>query len=154
MNKQRILADFIAAYKAGDKIKKDCLGGIKTEITKWETSKQNAGKFISHNDIIQILTSEAKKRRDAISLYEQEGSETALNNADKERQELEIIQSYLPEQLSEEKILEIAEIVIAGNVHKQSFGDVMKHFSTNYKGQYDPAVLKSVTEKLLEQVNG
>lgn len=154
-----INTDFVTAYKAGDIVKKNCLGSIKTRITEWGTSKQNAGKTITDGDVIGILTSEAKKRKDAIALYEQDGSVKGLTKANHESQELAIIQSYLPKQLTEEELkAKVTTFISRGPAiapgdkkeARAAFGAVMMTFATLYRGQYDPQLLKKIAEQVLE----
>lgn len=161
--KAKILADFLTAYKAGDSDLKNCLGGIKSEITKWETSKQNSGTTIVNSDIIKIITSEIKKRKDAIVLYTQEGSIKGLDNAYKEKIEMEMLEAYLPPKLTDNEITDIVlDFLKKSNAdHTQTkvmdiktrrglFGSIMKLFSSEYLGRYDASYVKFFSETILD----
>lgn len=156
--KQRINNDFLTAYKTGNIQLKTTLGGIKAAITIWETSKQNAGKTITDDDIVNILGVESKKRKDAFTLYIQEGSEKGLEKATKEVEELDIIVSYLPKQLSDEKVRNIVISFLGENILPNDdakalrgmMGLVMKEFKTHYNGQYDSVKLKAIVEDILQ----
>jgi len=98
--------------------------------------------------IISIIQSEAKKRKEAIELYTKGGR---IDLADKEKKELEILSGYLPEQLSDEKIREIVDKVIAdiGATGPQDFGKVMGQVMKEVKGMTDGnKVGQIVREKL------
>lgn len=156
--KERINQDFTAAYKAGNTHLKTTLGGVKLAITNWETSKQNTGKTITDADIINILGIEAKKRKDAIVLYTQEGSDKGLANAFKESYELELINNYLPKQMSEDEIKNIVITYLGDHILPTNdlkalrglMGGLMKEFKSNYTGAYDAQKLKLIIEDILE----
>lgn len=156
--KEKISADFLTAYKAGKTHLKTTLGSIRAAIGNWETAKQNAGKTITDADVINILGAEAKKRKDAIALYTQEGSEKGLANALNETYELLIIQDYLPKQMTDDQIKDVVikflgdDILPVGDmkIARAMFGTVMKEFKTHYNGEYNAQTLKVIAEGILE----
>ncbi len=103
---------------------------------------------LTDEEIIDVLTQEAKKRREASSEYEKASRHDA---AQKEKKELEIIMAYLPEQLSEkeveEKALEIIKNLGASGI--KDFGKVMKAASAEMKGKASGEAISSAVKKLL-----
>lgn len=159
----RLNEDFISSYKNRDTVKLNTLKGIRTAMANWKANKKNVDKEMTDADIIGILTTEAKKRKDAIDIYGSQDNVAALVKKNQEKAELEVIQSYLPAQLTEEEIknmvteyVEENYIIPPGDVSaaRTAFGAVMKQFTTQYKGQYEPQTLKRIAEGVLELNNG
>jgi uncharacterized protein YqeY len=138
----KIEVEFISAFKAKETIKKDTLGIVKSKISEW--AKANPEKIISDTDVVTILASEIKKRNQTIDMYStQLNNEQAKANMAKEQVELYILQSFLPQQLTEEQILAEIEAIKATNPAKL-MPAVMQHFSKNFKGQYDNKQLQTL----------
>ena len=95
--------------------------------------------------------SEAKKRKEAISEYEKGGREDLL---EKEKAELEVLEKYLPEQLSEEEIKKIAKEIIEKVEAKsiKDMGKVMAEMMTRVKGKADGSVVNKIVKELLLKV--
>lgn len=150
MLKQTIEADFITAYKAKETLKKNTLGLVKSRMSEWAADKKNTGKEITEIDIIDILNSEVKKRNQAIEMYVTNGSESALENAAKEKEELGILKFYLPTQMTQEAIeTEIVSIRKQLAEPSKLMQMVMKHFNSNYKGQFDNKQLQEILKEYL-----
>ena len=150
MLKQTIEADFITAYKAKETLKKNTLGLVKSRMSEWAADKKNTGKEILEMDIIDILNSEVKKRNQAIEMYQTNGTESALENAAKEKEELVILKFYLPTQMTEEAIrTEISTIKAQLAEPGKLMQMVMKHFNSNYKGQFDNKQLQELLKEFL-----
>ncbi|PIR92962.1 glutamyl-tRNA amidotransferase [Candidatus Falkowbacteria bacterium CG10_big_fil_rev_8_21_14_0_10_43_10] len=155
--KQQILDDFTAAFKARDEAKKRTLSSIKSEILVFEKSpafaKVAAGKAdgskVDSQKLTEILKSMAKKRRESIEAFEQ-GNRPEL--AVKEKEELEIIESYLPEQISEEQVRKvIKEIVETNGYASQDFGRAMGMAMGELKGKADGNIVSKVLKEILGQ---
>lgn len=105
-------------------------------------------KDVTDEDIALILNKMVKQRREAIELYKK-GERKDL--VEKEVKELNIIQEYLPKQLSEEEIIKICEQTIE-NLQAKSLKDVGKiigSIKSKYKGSVDLSIVgKIVKEKL------
>lgn len=93
-----VLRMLSAAILNREKEKRYKISKEKPEISEEELQKESC---LMDEEIIEVITSEAKKRKEAISAYEK-GNRADL--AEKEKKELEILQGYLPEQLPEEEI--------------------------------------------------
>ena len=114
---------------------------------------------LQNEEIIQVILSEIKKRKEAISEYKK-GKREDL--ADKEKRELEILQEYLPEQMSEEEIRKLAKEIIAAlraslapsereKVGIKDMGGVMKEIMPKIKGRAEGTKVNQVVKELLIQ---
>lgn len=129
----QIVQDLKTAMKSGDSVRRDLLRLLKSQLRNREIQLNTA---LSEDDEIQVLNSAVKTRKESIELYQKGGREDL---AEKEKQELEIIQSYLPQALSEEELNKAVDEVIveSGAVSGKDFGRVMKEVMNRYRGQVD-----------------
>ena len=149
--KDKINEDLKTAMKSGDKVRTETVRSLRAAIIEFE--KSGAGREMTADEEIKALTGAAKKRREAIELY-------ANNNrpelAEKERQELAIIQEYLPQQLSREEITARVRAIIAevGAAGPQDANKVMPAVMKEMKGKADgKAVQEIVKEELMIRAN-
>jgi uncharacterized protein YqeY len=118
------------------------------------TNEEVAGKVareLSDQELIQVLTREAKKRKEAATAYE-EAKRTDL--ADKERAELEVIAKYLPAALSDHEIAEIIAAAVAtvsaqGASGPAAMGQVMKIVQPQVAGRADGSVVANLVKAAL-----
>ncbi len=108
--KEQLAQDLKAAMLKRDHFLSDVLKGLKAAILNQEIANGKRDEGLSDAEIEALLAKEAKKRLEAASLYEQGGNQEA---ADKERREYEVIQNYLPEQLSEEEVAELVKEAVS-----------------------------------------
>jgi uncharacterized protein YqeY len=103
---------------------------------------------LTDEQIIEVISSEIKKRKDAIVLYEQ-GNRPEL--ADREKKEIEILKKYLPEQLSPEELRKlVAESIIkVGAKEMKEMGKVMADLNPKIKGKADGGEVSRVVKELL-----
>ena len=109
---------------------------------------------LADEQIIEVLTSEMKKRKDSIIAYEQ-GDRQDL--ADKEEKEIKIIEKYLPKQMSDEEIENVVKEIVGthgvgtyGNASVQKdFGKVMGQVMARVKGKADGGRVSEVVKKVL-----
>ena len=103
---------------------------------------------INDQQILNILQSMVKQRRDSIESFK-----TALRNdlIDKERKEIEIINTFLPKQLNEEEIKKIIEKYIKdfNLTSLKQMGLIMNHLKSNYAGVIDMALAGKLAKELL-----
>ncbi|MCB2154612.1 GatB/YqeY domain-containing protein [bacterium] len=105
---EQITEDMKTAMKAKDAERLGALRMIRAEILKRE--KEEAGKKLTDAEVQAVLQTLAKQRKDSIEQYTAGGRQDL---ADKEARELEVIQSYLPEELSDSEIVAAIDAVIA-----------------------------------------
>lgn len=143
--KTRLTADMKAAMKSGEKSR---LATIRMLISAIQQKEIDARREISDDEAMTILTQQAKQRRESIAQYEAAGRDDleAIERAD-----LEIIETYLPQQLSAEEIEAIvAEIVAAEKATDLSqMGAVMKAARQRLAGRADMAVVSQIVRNHL-----
>lgn len=146
--KQTIEADIKTAMLAKDKDRLRALRGIKAAILLAETEK-GASSELDRDAEIKLLSKAAKQRRDSEALYEENGRNDL---AEAEKNELEIINSYLPKQLSEEEIKEVLNKIIAetGASGPQDMGKVMGAATKQLAGQADGKLVSLHVKNLLK----
>ena len=140
--KDKIQNEIKEALRAKDQIKLNTLRGLKTAIEYEEIQKKQD---LKEDQIIAILKNEIKKRKEAIEYLEKDSrtEEIATQN-----QEIEILNSYLPQQLSEEKLTEILTQFKEANPDA-NMGMGMKHLKDSFAGQYDGKTASTLAKQVL-----
>ncbi|MDR0926444.1 MAG: GatB/YqeY domain-containing protein [Ignavibacteria bacterium] len=136
------------AMKSGDKIRTETLRSIRAGII--EFAKSGAGHAMLEADELKVLNSNAKKRKDAIEMYEKGGR---ADLADKEKSELAIIQEFLPKQMDEAEITAIVQRIISesGATNAKDFGKVIGLCMKELKGRADGNVVQGIVKGILNQ---
>jgi uncharacterized protein YqeY len=144
---ERIHQDLKAAMKAGDPVLLNTIRSIRAQII--ELSKRGTGTEITPDDETSILLGAAKKRKEAIEMYEK-GKRQDL--ADQEKRELEIINGYLPKPLTKEEAEIIIQKIIAdsGAASSKDFGKVMPLAMKELKGKLDGKFIQEIVRQKLE----
>ena len=171
MLKQKIQTDATDSMKAKDNFSSGVLRMTLAAITskekekRYKLSKENADlkeedlikkSELSDEEVINAISSEIKKRKDAILLYEK-GNRLEL--ADKEKKEIEVLQKYLPEQLSLEELRKLVEESVAkvgatemkdpSASSGQVMGKVMADLAPKVKGKADGQEISKIVKELL-----
>lgn len=122
---------------------------LNKEKEKRYKTKEEKDVQLADEEIIEVISSETKKRREAIEGFEKGGRQ---ESAEKEKKELEILQKYLPEQLSEEEIKKLAKEAVdkVGAKEIKDMGKVMVELSPKIKGKADGGVVSKIVKELLE----
>jgi len=122
--KARLETDLRTAMKARDELITSTLRMALTAVRAAEVSGKEA-RQLSDDEVLAVLTKEAKKRREAATAFADAGRDAL---ATKERAEEDVLSGYLPAQLSDEELRElVAGALAAGNFSgKQSMGPAMK----------------------------
>ncbi|RMG71146.1 MAG: GatB/YqeY domain-containing protein [Nitrospirae bacterium] len=143
--KEKIDSDLKEALKSGDSLSVSILRLLKSAIKNKEIEKSSP---LSDEDVLSVLSSQAKQLREAISEYEKAGRHEL---AEKERKELSVLQRYLPEQLSEEELRKLIAEVIAetGASTPRDMGKVMKTLMPRVKGRADGKVVNQMVKEML-----
>jgi uncharacterized protein YqeY len=147
--KDRIGEEIKAAMKAKDKIRLETVRGIKKVILEKESEVRPSGQDeLTEEQELAILTQLAKQRRDSIEQYTNAGRNDL---AEKEAQELAIIEEYLPAQLSDAEIEAVIDDLIAksGASGPQDMGKVMGPAMKQMKGQADGARVQAMVKSKL-----
>lgn len=145
--KQQIDGDIKQAMLQKKKEELTALRAIKSAILLAETEK-GAGEGLESDAEMKLLAKQAKQRKDSADIYSKEGREDLAN---KELFELEIINRYLPKQLSEEEIEEIVKGIISkvGASGPQDMGKVMGSATKEMSGKADGKKISEIVKKLL-----
>lgn len=146
--KEKIKSDFKKAFKAKELSRLSVLKMLNAAIANVEIAKNR--EELSEEELISVILSEAKKRKDAIEQYEKAGRESL---AGKEKEELEILKKYLPEQLPEEKIREFVQKTIKEikTDSPNDFGKAMGKIAPQLKGKADGAIIAKIVKEELEK---
>lgn len=146
--KAQIEQNLKQAMLAGDKTLVTTLRGLKSAILNVEVAKGARETGLPDSEIIDILSKEAKKRQESVEMYVQGGSP---ERAEAEAAEKQVIEKYLPTQLSEVEISQVVANVITEQnaTGMQAMGLVIGKVKERTKGSADGAVIaKIVKEKL------
>jgi len=137
--------DMKAAMKNKDKFKLSVIRMIRSAIKYAEIESKTA---LSDEQVLEVLTREAKQRRESLQEYEKAGRDDLV---EKVKTELEIIQSYLPEQLSEEELRKVIQDVIreVGAAGKKDMGKVMGTVMPKVKGRADGKIINQIVQEYL-----
>ncbi len=148
---ERINEAWKAALRSGETVRKDTLSTLRAAIKNAEINARTGGVEVAPLDdaaVQGVIEREAKKRRDAIDEYEKVGRS---DRAAAERAELEILQEFLPAQLSDEEIEAITRATIAevGAKSAADTGKVMKAVLPRVAGRADGKRVNMVVRRLL-----
>src|SRR5258706_12318801 len=110
MTKQNLQEELKKAMIARDELRTSVLRLLLSSVNYYEIQKGGAGYEATPEDILSVIQKEAKQRRDSIAEYEKAGRQDLV---DKERDELNILQSFLPVQMEEDKVREEVDKAIS-----------------------------------------
>jgi uncharacterized protein YqeY len=147
--KDRLRSDLTTSMKARDELRSSTLRMVLTAVTNAEVAgKQH--RELSDDDVLGVLTSEAKKRREAAEAFGDAGRE---EQAAKEQAEAAVIAEYLPEQLSAEEVDDLVtaaidELGVRGD-GMRAMGRVMGVLTPQTKGRADGGVVAAAVRRQL-----
>jgi len=143
--KEKLRSNMKEAMKSKDSVK---LGTVRSVISAVKNQEINLKKDLSEEEILTIVSREVKKRKEAAVLYEK-GNRPELK--DKEIQEMKILQTYLPEQVSEKDLRRRIQEVIdeTGAEGMKDFGKIMKTLVPEFKGKADNGLIKELANEYL-----
>ena len=135
--KERLRSDLNAAMRARDQVRMRTLRMALTSITNEEVAGTSA-RDLSDEEVVKVLTREARKRREAAEAFGAAGRD---EQAAAERAEGEVLAGYLPAQLSDDELTALVSSAIAetGASGMQSMGQVMKMLTPRVAGRADGA---------------
>ena len=121
---------------------------LKAAVTNAAIEKGGADSKLTDADAIQVIRKQVKQRQDSIESFEKGGR---AELAAKEKEELSILQSYLPQAMSADELSKIVRETIAevGATSKQQMGAVMKALQTKVAGRADGKTLSAEVQKQL-----
>lgn len=142
----QLIEDQKKAMKAKEKLRLSVIRSLRSELKNAEIA--NKGE-LSKEEALSILQREIKRRKEALADYKKANRPSLLKDLE---EEIEILNSYLPPQLSEEEIKEMAREAIkqTGVFSKKDMGKVMGALMPKVKGKADGSLVKKCVEDLLE----
>jgi uncharacterized protein len=147
--KDRLRTDLTTSIKAREELRSSTLRMVLTAITNAEVAGKQS-RELTDDDVIGVLSSEAKKRREAAEAFEDAGR---AEMASKERAEAEVIATYLPEQLSQEEIADLVTSAIAqtdaAGEGMRAMGKVMGVVQPQVKGRADGGAVAAEVRRQL-----
>lgn len=144
--KETLQQDRIKAMREGDTDRRNALGLLLAAIKQEEVDGQIS---LDDEGVMTVLQKQAKQRRESIADYEKAGrAEMAAG----EQAELDIIESYLPQQMGREEIAAIAGKIIAelGVTDAKGMGQIMGKLMPSVKGKADGRLVNEVVRELLQ----
>lgn len=148
--REQLASDLKEAMRARDETRKRTLRSVIAAIKQAETQLDSAGQRVTldDEDVLAILAKQAKQRQESIAEYGKAGREDLVAE---EQAELEILEEYLPRQLSRDEIEVEARQAIAevGATGRQDMGKVMRLLMDRLRGRADGKVVNQVVTELL-----
>ena len=147
--KDRLRTDLTTAIKARDEVRSSTLRMVLTAITNAEVSGK-VSRELTDDDVVSVLSSEAKKRREAAEAFDAAGR---TESAAKERAEAEVLADYLPSPLSEDEVRDLVTSAIVSlgvqDEGMKAMGKVMGAISTQVKGRADGGAVAAEVRRQL-----
>lgn len=146
---QRLSDDLKDAMRQKDQVRVRTIRSIRAALTEREIESRTGGVgSLSDDDALAVLQKQAKQRRDSIEQFETAGREDL---AAKEREELAVIEGYLPQQMSDDEIRAVLEDVIAdtGATSPRDMGKVMGPAVVRTRGRADGKRVSELARQLL-----
>ncbi|MDD3375378.1 MAG: GatB/YqeY domain-containing protein [Candidatus Omnitrophica bacterium] len=146
MLEQQISKDYIQAMKARDSFKSSVLSFLRAQLKNVLIDKKIDQ--LEDQEVIAIIKKQIKQRQDSIAQFEQ-GNRQDL--AEKEKKELEILRSYLPEEMSDQEVKKIIAEVIqeTGAASMKDMGAVMKAVGLKIQGRADNKLVSNLVRESL-----
>lgn len=147
MLKEKITSDLRDAMKRSDVGAVSVLRMVLAAVRNKEIEKRVQD--LSDEETLQVLATEARKRKEAIAGFAQGGRS---EQAEKESQELSVLKGYLPQEATEEEIRKVVQDAIAktGATNAKDMGRVMGAAMHTLKGRTDGAVVQRMVKGILE----
>lgn len=145
-----VLRQLSAAVFNKEKEKRYKLSKEKTELDFEKLEKESA---LTDEELMEVISSEIKKGKEAISLFEKGKRDDLVK---KGTAEIEILQKYLPEQLSEEEVKKLVQEAITkiGAREMKDFGKVMQELMPEVKGKANGALVSKIVKDLMGSFSG
>ena len=143
--KDRLTEDLKQAMRQGDERRKSTIRLVRAAITNAEIER---GEELGDDGVLAIIARQAKQRRESVTEFAKAGRRDLV---DQEEEELQILLSYLPAQMSRDEIEVAARQVIAevGATSRAQMGEVMRRLMSQLKGKADGGLVNQVVREIL-----
>ena len=147
MLKEKLLEDLKNSMKEKNTVRKNVVQMIRAAILQKE---KDGGKELNDDEILKIIAKEEKTRKDSLPDYEKSGREDLINEM---KEEIAIIEEYLPKQLSKEDIMPIVEEIIkeTGASSIKDMGKVMGQAKAKLGVSADGKTISECVKELLNK---
>jgi len=148
--REKLAAELKDAMKAGDKRRLSTIRLIQAAIKDRDIANRGAGKDpVQDDEVMQILAEMVKQREESARIYEEANR---LELAEQERGEIEVIKSFMPEQIDDEQVRSICQKMIAeaGADGLRDMGKCMNLLKERYSGRMDFSKASGMVKDLLK----
>ena len=136
------------AMRAKDSLKLEVLRGLQSLFSNERIAKGKSDPLLDDDSVLALIRRSVKQRKDSIEQFEKGGRSDL---AEKEKQELSILETFLPSMMSKDEIRKIAQEKLVGNkIDKAKIGQFIGGLMKDLKGKADGADVKSVVEELVK----
>lgn len=145
MLREQIADDMRAAMKAREQVRVDTLRMLMTAVKNVEVER---GHELADDEVTDVVAKEAKRRRESIEAFKQGGRDDLV---DKEAAQLAVLDTYLPEAMSDDELARIVDEAIAGSgaTSAAQMGLVMKAVMPKVRGRADGSAVSAMVKKRL-----
>lgn len=142
---ERLSEDMKQAMKDKNKVRLSVIRMVRAAMKNQEI---DSGTSLTEEDVLALIQKELKQRRDSLQAFESAGRADLV---DEVKAEIEVLITYLPEQLSEDELRQLAQDIIRdlGAVSKADMGKVMGQLMPKIRGRADGKVAQTVVQSLL-----
>jgi hypothetical protein len=143
--KNSLIKDLKQAMRQGHERRKSTIRLVRAAIANAEIER---GEELGDDDVLAIIAKQARQRRESVAEFAKAGRQDLV---DQEEEELEILLSYLPTQMSRDEIEVAAQQVIAevGATSMGQMGEVMRRLMSQLKGKADGSLVNQVVREIL-----
>lgn len=148
MQKSKLQEELKQSMLAKEELKTSVLRLLLSAINYYEIQKGGAGYQATDEDVLAVIQQQVKQRRDSIEQY---SKAERKDLSDKEQKELEILQTYLPAQMSEEEVRTLVKQAISeiGAASISDMGKVMGALMPRVKGKADGSLVSQIVKEFL-----
>ena len=145
MLKEKLMEDLKVSMREKNNTRKNTVQMVRAAILQIEKDK---GIEVDDGKILEIIAKEVKSKKDALNDFEKAGREDLINQTN---QEIEVLQAYLPKQLSREEIKEVVEKIIAeiGATTMKDMGAIMKEAKAKMGASAEGKIINEVAKEIL-----
>jgi uncharacterized protein len=143
--REKIADDMRDAMKAREAVRVGTLRMLMAAVKNAEVDKRHE---LSDDEVLEVVTREAKRRRESIEAFEQGGRDDLVT---KESDELKVLEAYLPDRLSDDELAVLVDEAIAetGASTPKQMGDVMKALMPKLRGRADGSQVSALVKSRL-----
>jgi uncharacterized protein len=147
--KEKIISEIKDAMRSGDIVRRDTLRFLDSAIKNTEIEKKKRETGLSDEEVLEVIARSVKQRNDSIKQYI-DGGRPEL--AEKEKMELEILMTYMPQQMSKDEIRKVVKEIISasGEVKASDMGKIMGQAMGKLKGKADGNIVKKIVGEELQ----